>query len=208
MVRVHLALLLALSSAAVGAQPSTRTVPIQPSVDSVQSRQAFRSLSVCLAELRPRWARRMLEQPYLSDDQARIASYALGGSDNCTPGSEAEFTFRTSSMVASLAEYFLASEIGRVDFTRLESVLSTMAPRNASEDFALCVASHDPEAARDLALSELGSAAETEAARRLAVHLSPCINQGQQLAVDLQALRALASTALYRGVRTMLTAGN
>ena len=208
MTRLHLALLLAISSASVEAQPVSSTVPIQPTVDSAQSRQAFRNLSVCLAELRPRWARRMLEQPYLSDDQARIASYALGGHDNCTPGSEAEFTFRTSSMVASVAEYFLTSEMGRIEFTRLESALATVTPLNASEDFALCVAARNPTAARDLAFSELGSAAETEAARRLAGDLAPCINQGQRLPVDVQALRALTSTALYRGVRTILTAEN
>lgn len=207
MAKLLFAALLALGSAAAAAQPAS-PVPLQPSVDSPQTREAFRRLMVCLADARPRWARRTLDLPYLSDDQARVASHVLTGSDSCTPGREAEFTFRTSSTVASLAEYFLKAEIGRVDFAQLSSVLSTLRPRNASEDFAQCVTSRDPEAARDLALSDLGSAAEMAAAGRLAPHLAPCIDQGERLPVDLQALRALSAAALYRGVRTVLAGGN
>ena len=208
MARLYLAALLALGAASVQAQPPVPAMPIQPSVDSAEQRQALRNLAICLAELRPRWARSTLSQPYRSDAQERTASEALRGTDSCISRNGAEVTFRTSSVVASLAEHYLRAEIGQLDFARLTAALSTMTPLNASEDFGLCVASGNPAAARDLALSELGSPAEIEAARQLAANLSPCINQGERLTVDLQSLRALTSLALYRGTMTVTAAGN
>lgn len=204
MARLYLAALLAVSSASVAAQPSPA---VQPNVDSPESRQALRQLSVCLAQARPRWARELLARPYLSNEQAYDTSEALEGRDNCVRG-DTEFTFRTSTMVGSLAEHFVRNEIGGVDFTRLSQVLSTMDPRNASEDFALCIAAANPAAARNLALSEFGSAAETEAAAQLGRYVERCTNPGENLTVDLQSLRALTSSALYRGMVAAGTAGH
>ena len=204
MAKLYLAALLAVSSASVAAQPAP---PVQPNVDTAESRQALRQMSICLAELRPRWARQLLARPYLSNEQAYDASEALEGRDSCVRG-DSEITFRTSTMVGSLAEHYVRSEIGGVDFTRLSRVLATMDPRNASEDFALCIAAADPAAARNLALSEFGSPAETQAATRLGRYVERCTNPGENLTVDLQSLRALTSSALYRGIVAVGTAGN
>jgi hypothetical protein len=203
MANLLLAALLVLGSAPAATESSQPAVPIQPSVDSAERRQVLRDLSVCLAESRPRWARQMLSHPYLSDAQARLASESLRGTDTCIR-EDSEVTFRTSSMAGSLAEHFVRTEIQRVDFARLAGALATVPPLNVSEDFALCVASRDPVRARDLALSEFGSSVEIEAARQLAAHVATCTNRGEQLTVDLQALRALISTALYRGMMTVL----
>jgi hypothetical protein len=194
MAKLYLAALLAVSSASVAAQPV-----VQPNVDSPESRQALRQMSTCLAQLRPRWARELLARPYLSNEQAYDASEALNGRDKCLRG-DVELIFRTSTMVGSLAEHFVRNEIGGVDFTRLSRVLSTMDPRNASEDFALCIAAANPAAARNLALSEFGSPAETQAAAMLGRYVERCTNPGENLTVDLQSLRALTSSALYRGI--------
>jgi hypothetical protein len=146
----------------------------------------------------------MLSRPYLSDAQAADATQAFSGSDTCITSGRAEIRFRTSSLVASLAEHFLRAEAERVRADALAAVLYRLTPRNVSEDFGLCVASRNQEAARDLALSEPGSAAETEAAGQVGMHVEPCTNQGEQLTVDLQSLRALVSVALYRGTSTAL----
>jgi hypothetical protein len=192
-----------LLSAAMPAQAEPG-VPIQPSVDSPQQRQALQGLLSCLAQARPRWARQMLAYPYLSDTQARMAAEALTGRDTCLRGGELEVTFRTSSMVAGLAEHFLRTDLPKVDFGRVQAALATLPAKNGSEDFAFCVASRDPVAARDLTLSEFGSEAEMRAARQLAAGIGPCTVRGEQLTVDLQALRALVAAALYRGVATAL----
>lgn len=204
MTRLCFAVLLAISAASVQAQPAP-TVPIQPSVDSAEQRQALGNLTACLAKARPRWARRTLSHPYLSDAQASDAAQALSGSDTCVRGgNDAEITFRTSGLVGSLAEHFLRAEIEMADFKRLANALYVLTPLNVSEDFALCVAARNPEAARDFVLSKPGSAAEMQEARRVAAHVEPCTNRTEQLTVDLQALRALMSIALYRGTTTVL----
>jgi hypothetical protein len=209
MTKHYLAAFLALSAVSAGAQPPPPTAAIQPAPDSAEQRRGLQVLAVCLAEHRRGWARRTLSQPYLSDAQARVASEVLTGRDTCIRArGDTEYTFRTSSMVGSLAEHFLRAEIGRVDPARLSTALNNLTPLNASEDFALCMAARNAAAARDLALSEFGSAAEMESARRVASGLDLCTRQGEQLTVDLQSLRALTSTALYRGVVAALAAQN
>src|SRR5687768_5048595 len=105
MTRLHLAALLILGAASAQAQPLPPNV--QPSPDSAAERQALRSLTACIAKSRPRWARQTLSLPYLSDAQAAAAAEALSGKDSCVPRTGAELTFRTSSMVGSLADHFL-----------------------------------------------------------------------------------------------------
>jgi hypothetical protein len=204
MAKLFLAALLAASAVSVQAQPR---VTIEPSPDSAEQRKGLQKLTSCLAEARPRWARGTLSRPYLSDAQRQDASLALTGKDGCTPGlegEETEVTFRTSGMVGSLAEHFLRKDIQRADAARLAEKLSSLPPLNVTEDFALCVASRNPAAARDLALSEPGSAAEDAAARKVSTYLESCTTDTEKLTVDLQALRALVATALYRGVTAVL----
>lgn len=203
MARSFFAALFAAGTICAPVQAPARAAAIQPSPDSAEERKALRDLSACLAQARPRWARETLSQPYLSGEQASIAARALVGRDQCIRGAEAEIRFRTSSMVGSLAEHFLGTEIQRTDSAGLAKALSTLTPLNASEDFALCVAARNPGAARDLALSDPGSDVESGAAARLAAYVEPCTAQGEQLTVDLQSLRALVSTALYRGVASL-----
>jgi hypothetical protein len=208
MIRLLLVVLLSFGAMPAIAQPSG-AAPIQPNVDSPAQRQALRSLLSCLIEQRPLWARRTMAQPYLSESQARMASQALSGRDTCLPGnSDTEITFRTSSLVGALAELMLRAEIGQVDQARLAATLARLSPLNVSEDFALCVTSRDAPAARELALSGFGSEAESTAAQRLSAGVGPCTNPGENLTVDVQALRALVSIALYRAVTSIRPATN
>jgi hypothetical protein len=208
MTRLYIAALLACAAAPALAQPTATAAAIEPSPDSAAERQALRTLTACLAKARPRWARHTLSLPYLSDAQAYAASRALSGTDSCVPRTGAEYTFRTSSMVGALADHFLRPEIQRTDTARLASALSATTPLNVSEDFALCVAARDPASARDLVLSEPGGAAETQAVRQFVRQIDPCTNEGEELTVDLQSLRALISTAIYRGIVTDRVAAN
>lgn len=176
------------------------SVEVQPSTDSVAQRAAMRGFSMCLAKARPRWARETLAHPYLSKAQASTAAQALAGTDLCIRGPEADLTFRTSALIGSLAEHFIASRGDGVDLHRLADSLEAIKPLNASEDFALCVTVRDPAAARALALSQPGSDAEANAARKLARGIGPCVIAGEKPVVELQSLRSLVSVALYRGL--------
>jgi hypothetical protein len=207
MVRLLLAALLTTAGASTQVQASSPAVAVQPNLDTAEELQRLRNLSACLAESRPRWARQTLSYAYLSDAQAREAAQALSGTDTCVPD-DTEVVFRTSGLVGGLAEHFLRSDIERADSRRLTGALATLTPLNASEDFALCVAVRNPAAARALALSEPGSDVEAQAAAQLARHVPPCTEPGEQPTVDLQSLRALMSTALYRGVTAVLAGAN
>lgn len=202
----HIFGLLALGAATAQAQPSTAPAGIHPGPDTAEQRQSLRNFVTCLARARPQWARRTLSHPYLSRAQAEAAAEALSGRDTCIRGTDVEVTFRTSSLIGSLAEYYLRAEIGRADQTQLARTLAALTPLNVSEDFALCLAARNPAAARALALSVPGSDDETRAGRQIARSVGPCTAEGERLTVDLQALRALTSVALYRGLTTVVAA--
>jgi hypothetical protein len=102
--------------------------------------------------------------------------------------------------VGSAAEYFLASGLPRIDSQRLANALSTVAPMNVSEDLALCLAARNPAAAQELVASNPGSTGELSAVGEVARGLPSCTEPGEKLSVDQQALRALVSIALYRGI--------
>lgn len=208
MTRLFLALMTAASAVSVQAQSTAAAVVIQPSVDTPKQRQELRSFMTCVAKSRPTWAREMLAKPYLSEAQTEAASDALSGRDRCLMKPEAEMTFRTSSIVSIVAEHSMHAALTDANIDPLSKALNTLTPLNASEDFALCVASRDPVAARELSLSEPGGAAETLAAGKLAVHIQPCVIKGEQPTVDLQSLRGLMSIALYRAVTTARLASN
>lgn len=192
--------LTAMLSCAAQSQSLAPVVPIQPAVDTPEQRQALRKFTMCLAEARPGWARSTLAYPYLSSAQAKAAAEALAGRDNCLGTHEKEMTFRTSTLVGALAEHFVRGEMQRTDTKRLASALAATAPLNVSEDFGLCVASHDIGAATDLALTEPGSAEENKAVSEVGAYVASCANPGEKLTVDLQSLRALVANALYRGL--------
>jgi len=162
----------------------------------------------CVAKSRPNWARQLLAQPYLGEEQTRTAGEALSGKDRCIMKDETEMTFRTSSMVSNLAEYFLGAELPNADLERLSKSLNTIVPLNSSEDFALCVAARDPASARAIALSEPGGNDEQQAADKLAAQVQPCVIKGEQPTVDLQSLRGLMSIALYRAMTNGAVAQN
>jgi uncharacterized protein YfiM (DUF2279 family) len=196
---IHLAALIALATTAQAEAPSA-PIQLQAAPDSPERRTALRKLVSCVAKARPNWARETLAQPYLSKAQAVSAAEVLAGRDNCIADPEIDMTFRTSTLVGTLAEIFVERQAASGATPALATSLNSVAPLNASEDFALCVAVRAPDAARALALSEPGSAAENQSAQQLAEKVPQCTQPGEDLKVDVQALRALTATALYRAM--------
>lgn len=197
---ITLAIVLA-SIATVQAPPPPAS--LAPAVDSVSERAALRTLGLCLAKARPDWAVQTLANPYLGDRQTVAAGEALSGSDSCVKKDRQEFTFRTSGIVASLAESRLRAGLDSLPAERLATAIKDVPAANASEDFALCLASRDPKAAQTLVLSEPGSEEESGSAARFIPFLNACSASGEHLTVDQQALRGLLSIALYRGATAL-----
>lgn len=208
MTRPALAMLLAACAASAQAQAGSPTAPLQPSVDTAEQRQSMRRFMGCLAKARPNWAHQLLSQPYLSEAQSRAAGEAFSGNDTCLRQDKMEMTFRTSSIVSNLAEHFLQTNLANADLDRLTQSLNTQEPLNASEDFALCVASRAPTDARNIVLSDPGSSDELAAAGKLAPQVQPCARPGENLTVDVQGLRGLMSIALYRASMRVQLAKN
>jgi hypothetical protein len=193
----HLAAILFICGVPANAGPN---VTLQLPLDTPAERQELHKLAFCVAEQRPRWAHQLVSYPYLSDAQAGAAAEIVSGRDNCLNAPEVAVAFRTSGVAGAVAEHFIRSNLGAVDLPRVSAALATAPPLNVSEDFALCVASRNPAAAVDLVRSELGSAAEMQAASALANGVPSCTMPGERVQVDVQALRALTATALYRAV--------
>lgn len=149
MTRLLLIALLGTVGVPAESKPLPSAIVIEPSVDTPAEQQALRSLTMCLAQVRPGWARGVLEQPYLSSAQASAAAQATSGRDHCQQQPEVEMTFRTSTLVAALAEYYLRSDLPNADSLRLSKALDSLPARNGSEDLGLCLASHNPAAARE-----------------------------------------------------------
>ncbi|WP_126004133.1 hypothetical protein [Sphingomonas koreensis] len=187
-----------ISGAGQGAAPAP---VLQPGADSTADRTATRTFSRCLAQARPRWAREVLAQPYLSKGQTDLLETINSGHDNCSGSKATKIVLRHSSIVAGLAEALINEDLARVGLKRVSVELNRLPSRNASEDFALCVVARRSQAAKDLVTSTPGSDAERIAGQQLALGVKPCTNPGETGVVDLQSLRALAAAAIYRGVR-------
>ena len=200
------AALLIAASLPLSAQPAT--LQLRPPLDTAQERQALRKLTLCVAKARPRWARTMLSYPYLSSDQASVAAQIVSGHDNCLGAPEVAVAFRTSSVVGFAAEEALEVGMARTDPKRIGAALNTAAPKNVSEDFALCLAARDPASSFGLASSDPGSANEAKAAEAVAAGVPYCSKPGEKFDVDVQALRALVATALYRAITAVSPAGS
>ena len=195
-------------AAPVQAQPALSPASIQPAVDTAAERQALRKLTMCIAGQRPRWSRSMLSYPYLSTPQASAAAQITSGRDKCLNAPEVAVAFRTSGVVGAAAEYWLRADLPKTDLKQLGGALATIAPFNVSEDFGLCLAARNPQASMDLALSDPGSADEGKAAGLVAASVPSCTKPTERLDVDLQSLRALVATALYRGLTATTVAKN
>ncbi|MES2290546.1 MAG: hypothetical protein V4530_12500 [Pseudomonadota bacterium] len=199
MKKLYLTILLVVGASSAHAQMSAK-LPVQPNTDTVERRQFLQDIMACLAKARPRWARQTLSYPYLGDAQSGAAAEAFSGNDNCVRGDKVDVTFRTPGIIGGLAEYYLRTAYAQADFSRVSGSLQAMKPMNASEEFAFCLAARDPAVARDLTMSTIGSSAEAALGRQLAGKAAPCVGGGMQISVDVQSLRALMATALYRGV--------
>lgn len=196
-----LAALFLATSIAGGAQGAASDSGLQPGTDSTADRVAVRTFSRCLAEARPRWARQVLAQPYLSKGQADLLDSIGTGNDSCSGNRSIAMTLRHSSIIAGIAEQLIKDDLAQVGMKRVSAELNRVSPRNTSEDFALCLVARRSQIAQDLVMSSPGSDAERAASEQLAQGIKPCTNSGEAGIVDLQSLRALAATALYLGVR-------
>ena len=148
-------------------------------------------------------ARRLLELPYLSAGQHRIAA------DMMIPACvnrDVRITFRAPHIVGRVAEFLFNDRHAATDLTRFAGLSDEAAqaiglvPRNNAEDLAFCVVRADPQGVRALIASDWYSEEHDAAIRRLTPHLAPCVAAGETLDLNAQAIRLLLAAGLYRAV--------
>lgn len=174
--------------------------------DQVAARQAMRSFAACLLRTNARIAADILARPFGSDEQQELINRRVPGVRNCPvaglrPGFEAQALAGALSE-AGLQARFAATDVGRLTNLTPDTItINALEPRNRLEELGLCVARRAPEAVRAWAASEPGSVQEANVRRALLPQVSPCVDQGQPLRLDVAGLRAILSAGLYRALR-------
>jgi hypothetical protein len=170
----------------------------------LQGREAERELSQyigCIARTQRGKARRLLELPYLGDEQRRAATDIMLPA--CV-GRASQLRFHAPNVVGRIAEVLFLDGHAELDVSRFAGLsdeaaaAAGLAPRNNAEDLALCTLRADPHAVRALIATRWESPEEAAAIQRLIPHLGPCLPAGDTLDLNARALRLLLAVALYR----------
>jgi len=211
----------ALTAPAAAAQPraGSRIDTAPGAVQSVESedeataRRVMRGFSGCVARARTRWAEGALALPFNSREQGDYVRSAIGGSNDCLAAAGAELRFRPPAMVGGMAEQLIEIRYARIDLAPIARLEDSdieargLRSRNGYEGLALCIVRRDAAAVRALVMTQPAGEAERAALGRIVPHLGPCLDQGQTLTLDAQAIRALLAPTLYRTLAALAPQG-
>jgi len=104
------------------------------------------------------------------------------------------------TLVSGLAEQLYLNRFGGRDTAAMVSD-AAIAPRNASEDVALCLARRNPAGVRVLIDTVPGTSGEATAIKRLEPDLGPCLPKEQTFTLDAFSVRTFAAAGLYLSAR-------
>jgi hypothetical protein len=146
-------------------------------------------------------ARRLLDLPYLGEEQRRLAADMMIAA--CI-NRDTRITFLPANIVGRIAELLFLERYADLDLTRFAGMSDETAEaiglvaRNNAEDLALCTLRSDPQAVRALVGTRRDSAEEAAAVQRLVPLLGPCLSAGETVDLNARALRLLLAVGLYR----------
>lgn len=176
------------------------------------TRRVINTYGRCVARNRSRLAETILALPLRSDEQEATVRRVLGGEDGCLGTGDRTLRLAPPLVVGAMAEWFVADRYDAFDLPSLSRISDErfaeigLAPRNAYEDFALCVVHRAPLAVRALVETEPAGSGEETAFARLTPHLGPCLPQAQTLAFNRATLRAYLAVGLYRALSVTASA--
>jgi hypothetical protein len=108
--------------------------------------------AACVARSHRRLAERMLQEPYLSEQQNRLA---VDISDaGCLGPGVAQLRYRPAQLVGRVAQFFIQENYADADVARFAGLSDEAAgqldlnPRNNAEDMASCILRRDPRRRR------------------------------------------------------------
>jgi len=167
-------------------------------------RRVANQFARCVADTRGNWAQQLLELPFTSESQIKQLHDRLGGWDDCLATYQFNLKLNEVSLLGGMAEKLTIKRFKAGDSSRFGSVTddqlfaSAAAPRNTSEDFAMCLVRKNPRAVRALIEAVPTSGEETASLNQLIPHLSTCVPSGMNLKLNAGTIRSYSAYGLYR----------
>lgn len=184
-----------------GAQP---TGAITTPAFQGSPRQVLNQLTRCIASRRASDVRAALALPVGSNEQLAAANALMNGTDGCGAGGPFEIEMHGMGLVGGLAEGLIDAQRTPRHLASLSSWTSeaigssALRPRNANEDFGLCVIRRAPQEAQTLVATRPDTPEERSAVSALVPHLSNCAPVGATLRFDRSTVRGQIAVGLYR----------
>jgi hypothetical protein len=181
-------------------------VPLVERNDQVTARRVVEAFSACLFYDRRRVATQILAAPYSSDRQVEIVRDEVQGVQDCMGRNGVSMALHAPTLAGGLAEAAVHARFGTADLTRLTALTDAdvartgLIPRNGYEDLALCIVRAGPAAVKDFISTEPASTFERVAFRAVVPLVAPCVPRGQNLSLDMAALRSMVAVGLYRAL--------
>jgi hypothetical protein len=174
--------------------------------DAREAQQALYDYGACLTKVRRRQVERFLATDPFSDEAGRVGQQIMSG--ECL--SSGEMRFAAYALRGPFYQALFRRDFGNKAMPdlksapKLELAAGTVSAGGATGPlaslrlFADCVVRQDQFAARQLSMSEVGSADEKAALRALGPSMSRCIAPGDKLQFRPPLLRSVFGEVLYR----------
>jgi hypothetical protein len=217
--RVKFAVAVVACSTALPAATPTGTGSSRPSdtgsaevVREAEASRAMDQFARCLAR-QNRWrAEAALALPYLSKEQSLAAANLVKGSGACLGRGAVAFSFTPRALMGGLAERFILDRFKQSDlervarFSETEVAAAGLVPRNAAEEFGLCVALRESKNIHALISTPPASDEEGSIIAQITPQLGPCLFEGETVSINREAVRSILSVGLYRALSVLAAA--
>lgn len=202
----------ALSEPPIGSRiDAVPLAPVQPDTHSQEDAiRLMNQFARCIGHQRRKEARAVLDLPLGSTEQNRAIARMVGGQEECLGDGAAELHFPAPALIGGLAEQLILDLYPGADPSSLAGLSDAdqqkrgFAPRNLSEDFALCVVRRDPASVRAFIDTQPASPGEDQVVRKLVPQFGPCAVAGQTLKLDKLSIRLMLAFGLYRALAVTL----
>lgn len=188
-----------------GVLSNPRTLGARASSDPV-ARRSMARYGACLADSNAERASRLLQSNYREPEYRETLDEIVRNSSGCNrligTSRHRRSAMRSNSVLAAGA---MAERLLDRDSVPLKNRLARAARAPATQAFgpgdalAICMVRSTPDDIATLFATDVATAAEDDAAKRLKPVMTACA-QGRKFDINTEGLRAMLATAAYRGV--------
>lgn len=164
--------------------------------DAVTAARVANAFARCIAQQQRVGAASVLDFPYASPEQSRAVTRLLDLDQGCFRAAGAALRLNKTLLVGGMAEGVILDRFKRSPLPPLDAI----EPRNAYEEFALCVLHQNASDVRALIETRPRDRHEDEILARIVPTLSPCLPANETLTFGRSALRGILAAGLYRAL--------